>query len=375
MASVRAELGPDAVVLSSKKIGDQFEMVAAVDFDVDDLSSNLDGNVELSIEQQVEQQRQLSSQPSVAKMPDEQVLNELHQELAALRQQLLLELSKISGAKAAPAERLTGLHTQLEQLGLSKGFSDALIREMGIIGQTKEGWNKALRLLVHKLNAGEDEILSKGGIFAMLGSTGVGKTTTVAKLAARFVMREGRNQIGLITTDCYRVGGQEQLESFARYLRIPVKVATTEEEIKQALKSFEDKKLVLIDTAGMGQRDVRLFEQYAALAGSGYHVRPYLVLSATSSRAVMNEVVNVFGSDVIAGTVVTKLDEATSLGSVMDVLISQHLTVDYFSTGQKVPEDLILGRPDALVLQAVELAKSAVEEPSAIYDQLRKQIS
>ena len=168
MASVRAELGPDAVVLSSKKIGDQFEMVAAVDFDVDDLSSNLDGNVELSIEQQVEQQRQLSSQPSVAKMPDEQVLNELHQELAALRQQLLLELSKISGAKAAPAERLTGLHTQLEQLGLSKGFSDALIREMGIIGQTKEGWNKALRLLVHKLNAGEDEILSKGGIFAML---------------------------------------------------------------------------------------------------------------------------------------------------------------------------------------------------------------
>lgn len=360
-AQIRAEFGPDAVVLSSQEVNGNLEIVAAVDLNVEGLAG--------------------SAAPVAAPAQGlaDEGYSELYHELASLRQQLLSELAKLNGgagnlkaANVADAlDRQPALKSRLLEMGLSARLCDQLIREMGVIAQTRDGWAKALRLLTHKITEGNDQILGEGGIYAMLGSTGVGKTTTIAKLAARFVMREGRNQIGLITTDCYRIGGQEQLQSFANYLRIPLKVATTAEELKAALASFKDKKLILIDTAGMGQRDVRLYQQYETLAGTGYDIKPYLVLSATSQNAVMREVVQVFNGTPIAGTVVTKLDEAVSLGGVLDTLVSNGLKLGYLSEGQRVPEDITLGRAASLVGRAAEATSTELADAPALAQQIR----
>ena len=211
----------------------------------------------------------------------------------------------------------------------------------------------------------EDALLDDGGVVAFLGATGVGKTTTIAKLAARFVLRHQRDQVALITTDCYRIGGQEQLQTFARYLGIPVVVATDDHELREALDYLMPRRLVLIDSAGMSQRDPRMREQFNTLNAVGYNIDSYVVLPATAQLRALREVVSLFGEDALAGAVITKVDESADLGGVLDVLIEHRLPVAYVSAGQKVPKDLVPASARALIDRAVALAS---EEPSTAPD-------
>ncbi len=210
-----------------------------------------------------------------------------------------------------------------------------------------------------------DSLINKGGIVALMGSTGVGKTTTIAKLAARFVMRHGRKEIALVTTDCYRIGSQEQLQTFANYLEIPMVVATDAAQLKSALCQLSPRKLILIDTAGMSQRDLRLYKQFSTLNSVGYDIDTYVVLSATAQQAALHEVVDVFGAAALAGAIVTKVDESVSLGGILDVVIGNRLNLAYVSEGQKVPEDIVPARADYLLSKAVELVEQEPGKPSA----------
>ena len=190
----------------------------------------------------------------------------------------------------------------------------------------------------------------------MIGPTGVGKTTTVAKLAAEFAKRHGTDQVALITTDSYRIGAFEQLATFGRIIGCPVKQAKDSDELALLLNQLQQRKLILIDTAGMSQRDVRLAEKLASLVhNSRVKIKSYLVLSATAQARVMQESVTHFKRIPLSGCIFTKLDECLSLGEVINVAIANALPVSYLTNGQRVPEDIAVADAPKLVQQAEKL--------------------
>jgi flagellar biosynthesis protein FlhF len=190
----------------------------------------------------------------------------------------------------------------------------------------------------------ETDLIATGGVYALTGPTGVGKTTTTAKLAARCAVRYGSASLALLTTDSYRVGAQDQLRIYAKILGVNVQTVSDTHDLRQALDSLRGKRLVLIDTVGMGQRDERVSEQAMLLAQP--QVRRLLLLNATSQAQTLEEVVGAYdkrGADKsqrVAGCIITKQDEAACPGQVLDVVIRHRLELHYVSNGQRVPEDL-----------------------------------
>jgi flagellar biosynthesis protein FlhF len=410
MAQVRAEMGGDAVILSSKNVNGQVELVAAMDFDEKAVEERLASSQEQASGFDLDLDATVSGrhnpapdnsgtertpgtpkaqysgefeyyppvEPATAEVsvadvsvadasmtvPEPQpgsasaspTLIDLQRELGNLRGLLESELAQLSWKDMADRPSVkAALYNRLAKLGLSRAICGAIADKLPGQGDLEAHWRKALGMLTRRIQVMGDSMLNDGGIVALVGSTGVGKTTTIAKLAARFVMRHGTRQVALITTDCYRIGGQEQLETFANYLGIPMIVATDGNELRAALDQLSSRKLVLIDTAGMSQRDVRLYEQFATLKSVGYDIDAYVVLSATAQQGSLNEVVQVFGKQALSGAMITKVDESSSLGAVLDVVVKNDLTLGYVSTGQKVPEDIIPARSEYLVTKAVEL--------------------
>ncbi|MBK6980918.1 MAG: flagellar biosynthesis protein FlhF [Betaproteobacteria bacterium] len=185
---------------------------------------------------------------------------------------------------------------------------------------------------------GPESLLEAGGVFALVGPTGVGKTTTTAKLAARCVVRHGAQSLGLISTDTYRIGAQDQLRIYGRILGVPVQVCHDAESLKSALAALAGKRVVLIDTVGMGQRDPRVGEQAGVLDACG--ARRVLLLNAAAQADSLDEVAQAYGARSCAGAALTKVDEAVTLGGVLDVAIRHRAELQFITTGQRVPEDL-----------------------------------
>jgi flagellar biosynthesis protein FlhF len=366
MARVRAELGPEAVILSNKKVGGQVELMAAIDLDESTFvpTDAAPGGARTAD----------AAVPPSALDASGATLSELQRELGNLRSIIENRLSQMSWRDMAgrpPAKAV--LQSRLAQLGLSRTLCGVISDILPAGGDVEEYWDVALQMLASRVPVmPEDAMLENGGVVALLGATGVGKTTTIAKLAARFVLRHQREQVALITTDCYRIGGQEQLQTVARYLGIPMLVATDERELRDAIDQLMPRRLVLIDTAGMSQRDPRLQEQLNTVKSVPYNVDAYVVLPATAQLRALRELVNLFGDDSLAGALVTKVDESADLGGVLDVLIENRLPLAYVSAGQKIPADLVPANSAALIAKAVELARdeSAMDPDSGHPDQL-----
>jgi flagellar biosynthesis protein FlhF len=230
---------------------------------------------------------------------------------------------------------------------LEAGFSASLARELADEVPEDEAPEEAHRLLhaalarrFRAMNCDAD-IIDRGGVFALVGPTGVGKTTTTAKLAARCVVRHGADKLALITTDSYRIGAHEQLRIYGRILGVPVYVVRDANDLRETLASLRDKHMVLIDTMGMSQRDKMVAEQAAMLTGAG-KVSRLLLLNATSRGDTLDDVVNAYNGPDLAGCILSKVDEAASLASAIDVIIRHGLRLHYVSNGQRVPEDLHL---------------------------------
>jgi flagellar biosynthesis protein FlhF len=209
------------------------------------------------------------------------------------------------------------------------------------------------------------DMAEDGGVFAIVGPTGVGKTTSIAKIAARFVLRHSVEQLGLVSTDTYRIGARQQLNNFARILRAPMHVAENAADLRRILDGFANKKLVLIDTAGMSQRDVRLANQFTTLNVEGHAVRSVLALSAGADRACLAEALKVFQAARPEALIVTKLDEAVALGGVLSLAIASGLPIAYLADGQRVPEDLHRAAPKRfwLLHSALKLSANAASAP------------
>jgi len=207
-----------------------------------------------------------------------------------------------------------------------------------------------------KVAGSEAEILDQGGVFAIVGPTGAGKTTTVAKLAARFVVRHGAENLALLTTDGYRIGGQEQLRIYGKILGVAVHAVKDAEDLKRTLSELSNRKLILIDTVGLSQRDKSIAEQLSLFENCGTDVKRLLLLNATSHGDTLNDVVKAYRGKGLEGCIISKLDEAATLGAALDVTIRNNLKLFYATNGQRVPEDLILANAKELVKMAVEMA-------------------
>ncbi|HEX5363696.1 MAG TPA: flagellar biosynthesis protein FlhF [Gallionella sp.] len=252
---------------------------------------------------------------------------------------------------------------------LNSGFSALLARQLMDkmpAGKTQgESWVK--QVLKRNLRvAGEaDDIIAKGGVYALIGPTGVGKTTTTAKLAARAVVRYGADKVALLTTDSYRIGAYEQLKIYGKILGVAVHAVKDTDDLRLTLSALRHKHLVLIDTVGMGQRDERVGDQNEMFNATG--VQRLLMLNATSGGDTLEDVVRMYHSDRVIGCIATKLDETVNLGAVLDVVVRHRLVMHFMTNGQRVPEDLFPVNADYLLHRALKPAEE--KTPFTLHEQ------
>ncbi len=386
---VRDALGPDAVILSNKRVADGVEIVAAIDYDeslVGGMVAQTDSitpasstekthsspakylrqqaaadvrysrNIPTSQADSKIEAASVNKNNSAALAEKSQDLSDVQNEIKSLRGLLLNQLSGMaweSESKYHPTR--TRLLQRLIALGLSPLLSKQLCEEVDDTKEFDIMWRHALGVLSHKLPVIDNGILKTGGVMALVGPTGVGKTTTIAKLAARYVLQHGKDSVGLITTDNFRVAAHEQLRSYARILGVPLRVAIDKDELNDALYDLRHKKLVLIDTAGVSLQDSQLREQLDLLNSGAKSIHMFLALAANTQRSVLNDVVTTFKQSKLDGCILTKVDETTSLGGVISVAAEHNLAISYFCDGQKVPDDLHIARAHNLVSKSVAI--------------------
>lgn len=267
-------------------------------------------------------------------------------------------LQRDIAALASPdtAETAVGKSGVMHEL-LNAGFSARLSRQVAdevCAGATDPTIDEVAECLERDLwLAGSDEIISRGGVYALVGPTGVGKTTTVAKIAARAVVRFGASKVALLTTDGYRIGAHDQLRIYGRILSVPVHAIRDAHDLATVLGELKDRHLILIDTIGMSQRDRMVAEHAAMLAGCG-DVKRLLLVNTTANARTLEQVVTAYRKSGVDGCILTKTDEAASLAPALDVLIRHQLALHYVTDGQRVPEDLQLPNAAALVRVALQ---------------------
>jgi flagellar biosynthesis protein FlhF len=284
---------------------------------------------------------------------------------AARRDQedMMKELRQVKGlieerfGALAFMEKLQRQPTQarLTQKLLDCGFSPALIRKLAdaMPHEVTDETSWAASVLERNLVTGEADgaLEDQGGVYALVGATGVGKTTTTAKIAAAFAAKYGAGNLGLITLDAYRVGAHEQLRAYGRILGVPVHTAHDRASLEDLLELLAAKKMVLIDTAGMAQRDSRTRELLDMLQHRA--IRRLLVVNAASQGETIEDVMIAYRGASCAGVVLSKLDEAVKLGPALDALIRHKLKVIGVANGQRVPEDWHRLSANALVHRAL----------------------
>jgi flagellar biosynthesis protein FlhF len=364
MRMVRDEQGPDAVILSSRRGESGTEILVAVDYDESTIAE---------MAEQVAPQPVADTAGSAAKRPGggwgmlrgapeptapmgqrDAALGAMGNELRKLRAALEHQLHGLGSKEISPAKM--DVLSRMERLGIGHDLAESIAAEIGRQDHSPDrAWAAACRALSARVAVAGEDIVNNGGVIALVGPTGVGKTTTVAKLAARFALRFGRRHVALITTDTYRIGAQEQLLTFGEILGIPVESAANRSELSQCLQRNANKKLVLIDNAGLSQRDLRLAAQLADLECIPF-IKSYLVISCTTQSSGLDEILVAFGRTRLQGCILTKLDEAVSLGPVIDVLVRRQLLLAYACDGQRVPEDIHPGFATDLVSRAEEMA-------------------
>jgi flagellar biosynthesis protein FlhF len=248
---------------------------------------------------------------------------------------------------------------QIAQL-LCAGFSPALARALAAkLPADFSNAQAALWLqesLIRNLSVAPaaDDMVDRGGVYALVGPTGVGKTTTAAKLAARCVVKHGVKSLGLITIDNFRIGGEDQLRAYGKILGVTVHTARDAQSLADLIALMRDKHLVLIDTVGMGQRDSRMTEQLQMLSSPG--IVPVLLLNASAQGETLEDVVRLYGGQGprrTAKVIVSKIDEAVKYGFVLDCIVRHKLQMQYVTNGQRVPEDLHPANPKYLVHRAL----------------------
>lgn len=426
LSTVRKELGDNAVILSNRAVHGGNEIMAFREEDMDAYVNNetpvnhvqefnyaqtesreepttllslLNKNNRLQVPdvavpkvEHIAKQNQLTSDLYAPKV-DVQAAPQLEttstkkhtQEQSATNQQMAFMLSEMRNMRNVIESQLTAISwgniqqrepvkSEVLSTLLAAGFSPALSRYLAeklpanLDSKKAAAWVKYI--LGRNLNTieNETEVLDQGGVFALIGPTGVGKTTTTAKLAARYVMKHGTQNLGLITTDAYRVGGHEQLRIYGKILGVMVHAVKDEADLKIALNELKNKHTILIDTVGVSQRDRMVTEQIAMLSGTKTPIKKLLCLNATNTGETLTDVIQAYKGKGLDGCIITKLDEAATIGSALDVIIREKLKLFYTANGQRVPEDIHVANKLDLIQLALNL-KSASHQPFQFLDE------
>jgi len=290
--------------------------------------------------------------------------SELARDLAEVKRLLQTHVAHtVAAAMSADSPVRAELLKQMFAAGFSAGMASEMVSQM----PEQADIHSAVRWMQERLKADLQTLdvvstIDEGGVYAFIGPTGVGKTTMVAKLAARCVLRFGRSQVALLTTDTYRIGAQEQLKVFAKILGLTITSVRDGADLAHKLEELSRKHVVLLDTAGMGQRDQLMIEQLSLLAEGRQHLKRVLVVSATTGLHTLDDVYETYrqalGQEPFWGVVLTKLDEAVSLAPMVECVIRHQLPVLFMANGQRVPEDLHVPNTGYLVHRSLRVKAS-----------------
>jgi flagellar biosynthesis protein FlhF len=408
MKLVRDELGADAAIIGNRRIAGGVELTAALDYKLSAMAPRVP-NIELEDELRKTQSRIVSAQaeldtrsssdgvinrqlfaglpltaaepliePTLNEAPrlpasapaapapaaiDQRLFDSMRSELSGLRELLEVQLGSLAWTQlqGSRPEQAT-LWRKLQRIGLSGPLARDLLSQVEDIDEPRHAWRMLLAHLARMITTPETEPLEEGGVIAMVGPAGMGKTTTLAKLAARYVLKYGAQNIALVSMDSFRIGAQEQLKTLGRILNVTVTHIDPGQSLAQALEPLLRKRVVLIDTAGLQASDPALKLQLESLAGRGIRARNYLVLATTSQKQVLTAAYHSYKRCGLSGCILTKLDETASLGEVLSLAISHELPVAYLTDGPRIPDDLHLPRKHQLVSRAVNIQMQ--EEPS-----------
>jgi flagellar biosynthesis protein FlhF len=409
LRAIREQLGEEAVILSSRRLAQGVEVTAAVDFEAGSLDAAVPLAIPAAIPTAISNATDKSTSnavpvaaPAVAPAarpaaspliapravdiadsygkraqvesasppleraapaallePHPEVPAHMGKELQTLRLMLETQLAQLAWndrTRRAPIH--TELLRELTEIGIAQDLADHIVGQLDEGIDLTQGRRFAIAGLSQYLLVTGDRWLETGGRVAFVGATGVGKTTMLAKLAVRWILRHGPNDLALVASDTVRFGAQDQMQALGQLLGVPVHVPQRFEALPDLLTRLERYRLVLIDTPGSSLRDAQLGARLAVLANSASKLETALVLAACSQAGVVEEAVHRFRPANPASCLLTKLDEAASLGGALSVLIRARLPLSYTSDGQRVPEDLRPARALELVSHAVRLAKT-----------------
>lgn len=441
MRRVREDIGPDAVILSNKRVAGGVEVVASPESEYESAQAEMRQKqdvrraeqIALLTKQKTKQEQQPGDisreeldkelrrareriaeaalgyeQPAVSRSSNRQInddsdelsdllesrtqptnipapatdprIDGLKSEIDQLKQMLTRQLegqqlvpspSKVQPIQATKkiSSVASGVHSKVlqrfERLGVSANLSQSIVAGLESGLTLEKGWRNAVARFAESLPVSGEEIIERGGMIAFVGPTGSGKTTTIGKLAARYVLEHGSSGVALVTTDSYRIAAHEQLKTFGRILDVPVRVVDEANSLEQVLDSLRNKRIVLIDTAGMNRRDPSGQEQIDMLANVGIRMKRMLVLSTSSQRQLLEQAYAMYAPLGLQGCILTKMDESGSLGEALSLAIEKQLRISYVTDGQRVPDDIELARRKDLVSRAVVLAQQSREFESA----------
>jgi flagellar biosynthesis protein FlhF len=407
LAQVREALGADAVILSSGRIGDEVEVVAAIDTEVAQAvaSAPLARDARYDLERQelareaarqealrkaatppalqtethdaeAPKFRRASSQlsesiaPAVAIVPPVAAVaapaapaatavaqDALADEMKDMRRMLESQLATLAWndlSRRSPIQ--ASLLKELAQLGITQDLADSLVRKVPANLTFSAARRFALATIARTIQTTGDRWLEKGGVVAFAGPAGAGKTTLLAKLAARWVLRHGPRRVALVSADAMRIGAHEQMHMLGRLLGVTTHNVFDVAELPELLYELRGCQFVMIDTAGASPRDPELARRLRLLNQLQASIETALVLPASTQAGAIDEVVQRFELAKPSACVITKVDEAVSLGGVLSALVRHRLPAAYISDGQRVPEDLSPARSHVLVSRAVEIA-------------------
>jgi len=428
---VSDELGPDAVILSNKRLGKGVEVIAALDYqEMADEQQQQEIDRQLTLQQELEQAKQATGkirqeQPSLEQaslnqsslkqgkfdhtnvsstaalkealmgikegtIAQSKALDAVMQGEEELQQTISQKTASMSTDEATPflnkvSDELKDLKNWLvsqqgnawnpnrplswqqaqiwqrcQDLGIDPSWADKLVSALPEDDDDIEkGWAQCLRFIAEDLPLAENNMLHTGGCFAFVGPTGAGKSTTIGKLAAQYVINHGPESIALITMDNYRIAAHDQLKAFARIMEIPLMVLEPNGDLSAMLETLSDKKFILIDTAGLAIQDSHFSVQLSMLKGAGNKVHTLLALPLTSQARCLQENYEHFKPAGIDGCIFTKLDECFSLGQAMSIASVTRLPIHMVTDGPHIPDDIHFPNAEKMVRLAEQMARMA----------------
>jgi len=403
MREVREEQGPEAVILSTRRIAEGIEVIAAIDYDEALMrEASRQGApaaaaraepvaappplpatgmphapmpvvAPAAAPMRTPAPRAAASAPRAAAAPSTeraaQDTARLRNELGSMREMLEVQLSSLAWNDMERRQPLRArILREMTRIGIEADVARALVDELPEQINAEQARYLPLGMLSRRLAvSGRDLADDAPRVTALVGPTGVGKTTTIAKLAARAVMRRGADQVALVSTDHYRIGAAAQLEHYGRLLGVRVYPAYDGDSLRKVLEMLRDRHTVLIDTAGVAVNDPRLNQQLDTLAEAN-ELRATLVLAANTHAQSLDDAVRAYLPLKLHACILTKLDEAPSLGGALSVLIRHRLALDYTTDGQRVPEDISVADARVLVCRAAQALKGGSPDDNLMAD-------